>query len=507
MAYWGIAYALGPNYNKAWIRFDAEDLKRSIPEATIALRRAQQLARHATPTERAVIEAASSRFPSEANVNDLTDFARVNQAYADAMRSVYHGHSNDLDVITLFVEALICIRPRRLWDLNTGEPTTEETVEGRVALERGMALPRGHDHPAFCHLYIHLMEMSPFPELALPAADRLRRLVPDGSHLQHMATHIDIACGDYRHGVDSNRDAMLVDDKYFAREKGSILYTVYRAHNIHVLIYAALMSGRQEDAISAAKRLPEVLTEEVLAIKTPPMADWAEGMLTGLIHALIRFGRWGDILQLEIPQNREILCSTTAMTFYARGIALGALGRIKEAEAAREDFEVSRATCLSTRLISASCKVVDMLKVASLMLQGEIEYRKGDFGASFSHLHEAIKYEDMLAYSDPPAWMQPVRHALGALLLEQGRVDEAETVFKEDLGLSDSLPRRKARINNVWGLHGLYECFQKSRKDDEARKIRLQRDIAMALADVPIQASCFCRLEAFEDYNRWGSSR
>ena len=169
-----------------------------------------------------------------------------------------------------------------------------------------------------------------------------------------------------------------------------------------------------------------------------------------------------------------------------------------EAEAARTDFEAARAVCQPTRLIGASCSVESMLTVASLMLQGEIEYRKRNYDASFARLREAIKHEDMLAYSDPPAWMQPVRHALGAFLLEQGRIAEAEEVFKEDLGLSDSLPRRKARISNAWGLHGLYECFERAHKDHEARQIRLQRDVALAVADIPVKASCFCRLKTCE---------
>ena len=130
------------------------------------------------------------------------------------------------------------------------------------------------------------------------------------------------------------------------------------------------------------------------------------------------------------------------------------------------------------------------------MLEGELEYRKGNFHQAFAHLRDGVQLEDKLPYADPPVWLQPVRHALGALLLEQGRIDEAEEVYKQDLGFSKRLPRRKARLNNMWSLHGLYECLTRSGQAEEAEWIRLQRDIAVASADIPLGASCFCRLSA-----------
>jgi len=495
MAYWGIAYASGPNYNKAWIRFDRADLEASAEKAILALARAQKLAELATPVERALIQALTTRFPSGGIPKDL---GQLDRAYAEAMRAVYRAHRDDLHVIGLFVEALMCVSPRALWDLNSGKPTGYGTVDARAALEAAMTRPGGPEHPAFCHLYIHLMEMSPFPEVALPAADRLRRLIPDGSHMAHMATHIDIACGDYRRAIDSNNDAIVTDDKYFARENGSVLYTAYRAHNIYVKAYSAIISGRYEEAMSAAKHLSEILTPELLSIASPPMADWTESLLGVLAHVLVRFGRWEEILDLKLPADQELFCSTVAMIHYARGIALGVLGRMDEAKAAQDDFERARAAVPDTRLNSLPSKEVDVLQVAAAMLEGELEYRRGNHESAFASLRKAIEFEDALPYADPPPWMQPVRHALGALLLEQGCISEAEMVYREDLGLSKSLPRRKARINNVWGLHGLHECFIRSGKHDEAQFISIQRDIAVASADVPIIASCFCRLSKYE---------
>lgn len=495
MAYWGVAYACGPNYNKAWIRFDQADMQRTFQKASVALQRARELAFQATPVEAALAAALVARFPQDGEPEDL---GSLDHAYAYAMRTVYESFPNDLDVAVLFAEALMCISPRALWNLETGEPSGSNTTEARAVLEKAANSPGGHSHPAVCHLYIHLMEMSSFPEIAQPAADQLRKLVPDGSHMLHMPTHIDVACGDYRRAVDSNQDAMAADDKYFACEKGSILYNMYRAHNIYAKIYSALMSGQSKKALYAAKRLPDVLTTELLSVTSPPMADWAESYLGVLAHVLIRFGRWSDILSLGIPDNKELYCSTTAMFLYARGIAFAVLGRLDEAKVEQAKFEESRAAVPKSRLNSMPAVEVDVLQIASAMLQGEIAYRMSDFPVAFDSLRAATAFEDALPYADTPPWMQPARHALGALLLERDQVEQAEIVYREDLGLGDNLPRRKARLNNVWGLHGLYECLIRGGKFKEARLIQLQRDIALATADVPIVASCFCRLSAVE---------
>ncbi|KAE8420558.1 hypothetical protein BDV36DRAFT_306667 [Aspergillus pseudocaelatus] len=497
MPWWGIAYALGPNYNKAWSRFDRLDLEQTIPKAKAALSRALQLARDSAPVEHALCDALSARFPSHEIPDDL---APLDHAYANAMRSVYESYSDDLDVVALFAEALVCTRARDLWDLDTGKPTSNSTLEARALLESAMAKEDGKDHPAFCHMYIHLMEMSPFPELALPAANTLRHLVSDGSHLMHMATHIDIACGDYYRAMHSNHDAMVADNRYFSNnEPSSVFYIMYRAHNVYAKIYAAIMLGHQAEALSTAKHLWSILTPEVLSVSTPPMADWAESYLGALAHVLVRFGRWNDILQLELPSDHKLFCSTTAMLLYARGIALGVLGRIDEAEEALVQFEAARAAVPVTRLNSLPSKEVDVLRIASAMLKGELEYRKGNYNLAFSSLRRAVQLEDSLPYTDTPPWMQPVRHALGALLLEQNYVAEAEVVYREDLGLSDTLPRRRGRLNNVWGLHGLYECFVRSGKAYESLLTRTRRDAALLKADVPITASCYCRLSTASD--------
>ncbi|KAI2872211.1 hypothetical protein CBS63078_10737 [Aspergillus niger] len=496
MALWGLAYAAGPNYNKAWKFFDQEDLRDSIKRANNALARATELANQASPVEQALIKAITARFPPTDSIPD--DLSSLDYAYANAMRPVYQRFGRDPDVAALFAEALMCITPRGLWDLDTGKPTGVHTVEAREAIEVALKHPNGYDHPALCHLHIHMLEMSPFPELALPAADRLRRLVPDGSHMLHMPTHIDAAVGDYRRSVDSNHEAILADDKYFAREDASIQYVAYRVHYICAKLYAAMMSGRFIDAITAAEKLEHIIDAKLLSIKSPPIADFNESFLGSKAHVLVRFGRWEEILGLQLPADRRLYCVTTAIILYAQGLAFSALGRITEAEAAQKEFEAARAVVPTSRLNSIPCKEVDVLRVASSMLTGELEYRKGNYDTAFSTLREAIKLEDGLPYSDPPPWMQPVRHALGGLLLEQNRIDEAEVVFREDLGMARDFPRRRAKLNNVWGLHGLYECFTRAGKIEEALFIKSSRDIAIASADVPVTTSCYCRRSAVE---------
>lgn len=490
MAFWGIAFSSGPNYNKAWKFFDPKDAKASIDKANQNLARAAELASNATIVEQGLIKALAARFP-RAYEPDI-DFGQLDCMYAESMRPVYQANRDNVDAAALFAEALMCMTPRRLWDLDTGEPTGEHTTEARQVIESAFRLPGGLNHPALCHLYIHLLEMSPKPEQAQPAADRLRSLVPDASHMLHMPTHIDAAVGDHRRGVDSNHEAILADDKYFAHEDASIFYTAYRVHYICAKMYSAIMSGRFRDAMSAAEKLEQVITTKVLSITSPPMADFIESFVASRAHVLIRFGHWEEITKLELPKDRDLYSATTATILYAQGVAFSALGRVPEAETAQKHFEAARARVPASRLNSVPCKQADVFGVASAMLAGELEYRKGNFETAFSLLREAVRREDALVYSDPPPWMQPVRHALGGLLLEQGRVGEAERVFKEDLGFAADFPRRRAHLNNVWALHGLHECLVRLGKIDEALYVQGPLDIAVASADVSITVSCFC---------------
>ncbi|KAJ2959672.1 hypothetical protein NQ176_g11103 [Zarea fungicola] len=222
------------------------------------------------------------------------------------------------------------------------------------------------------------------------------------------------------------------------------------------------------------------------------MADWLEAFLAMRVHALIRFGRWEDVLALEVPKDKGLYCVCTALIYYAKGVAHAASGRVEEAKSQQVLFDEARGNVKESRtLFNNVC--VDILKVGAALLSGEIEYRAGNFESAYEHLRESIRLYDALPYDEPWGWMQPARHAYGALLLEQGHVEEALAVYKADLGLDNSLPRAHQHPNNVWSLHGYHECLVKLGKSDEANAISGQLKAALALADVPIKASCFCR--------------
>jgi len=492
MAHWGVAYALGPNYNKPWEAFDDADLRTSTERAAAACARAGQLAAGVTPVERALIGALRWRYAPDELAGRREAW---NETYAEAMGRVHEAFPGDLDVAALYADALMNLTPWQLWDLRTGEPAeAAQTARTQAVLDQALRSPGGRTHPGVLHMYIHLMEMSPYPERARPAAERLRGLVPDAGHLQHMPTHLDVLCGDYARVVASNTDAIAADERYAARSGAMNFYTLYRVHDYHFKIYGAMFLGQSAVALDAAAELEAAIPDKLLRVESPPMADWLEGFLAMRAHVLVRFGRWPDILELPLPADPVLYSVTTAMLHYAKGVACSALGRIAEAERERELFGRARAAVPATRTIfNNTC--TDILAIAASMLDGELEYRKGNIEAAFAHLREAIARDDGLPYDEPWGWMQPTRHAYGALLLEQGRVAEAEAVYRADLGFDDTLPRAYQHPGNIWSLHGYHECLVELGKSGEAAIIEQQLRFAAAMADTPVQASCFCRLD------------
>ncbi|GAA2253833.1 hypothetical protein [Streptomyces indiaensis] len=492
MAYWGIAYALGPNYNKPWEFFDGAELVETVQRTHTAVERAHEKAARATPVERALIGALRARYPQAQAVEDCSVW---NEPYADAMRAVYELAPGDPDIATLHADAAMNLTPWQLWDLKTGRPAEgARTTEARAVLEGALATDTGFRHPGVLHLYIHLMEMSPTPEQALTVADRLRGLVPDAGHLLHMPSHLDVLCGDYRQVVSANSDAIAADEKYHRQAGAMNFYTLYRAHNHHFKIYGAMFLGQAQVALDAAAQLEAAIPEDLLRVQSPPMADWLEAFLAMRVHVLIRFGRWTEILELPAPADPELYATTVAMRHYARGVALSATGEVDRAETERDLFREAVGRVPETRMLfNNTCH--DILAIASAMLDGELAYRRGEYDVAFAALERSILLDDNLPYDEPWGWMQPTRHAYGALLLEQGRVAEAEAVYRADLGLDDTLPRPLQHPNNVWALHGFHECLLRTGKTGEAAIVAHQLKLATALADVPVEASCFCRLD------------
>ena len=494
MAWWGVAYAAGPNYNKPWEAFDEEDAARSLATAHEAVARATECARNATDVERTLIGALEYRYPSRTAEPDMCPW---NDEYAAAMCKVYAEHRDDSDVATLFAEAIMNRTPWALWDLKTGAIAEgADTAEAIEVLEKAM---RGRDdrgeepHPGLLHLYIHLMEMSPHPERALAAGDRLRGLVPDAGHLQHMPTHIDVLCGDYRAVVESNQAAIEADRKFLAREGAGNFYSLYRFHDYHFKIYGAMFLGQYGPALAAAEEMVETLPEELLTLSSPPMADWLEGFVPMKQHVLIRFGRWKEIVSQELPRNRELFSVTTAMMRYAKAVAQAMTGDLDAADREAAAFDEAFARVPESRYVFNN-RCLDILAVAKAMMRGEIEYRRGRFDSAFDHLRTAVELDDNLPYDEPWGWMQPARHALAALLLEQGRIEEAADVYRADLGYDDTLSRACQHPDNVWSLHGYHECLERLGRAAEATMVKQRLDLALARTDVPITSSCFCRL-------------
>ena len=496
MAHWGIAYAIGPNYNMEWSHFDPDGKIQALAAAFDATKTAMTLTASVTAPERALIEALPARYPQRDPIEEQEPW---NDDFAGAMRIAYQANRDDLEVATIFVEAILNQTPWKMWDLKTGGVAEGAgTLEAREVLERAMDEdPVAMRHPGILHLYVHLMEMSPVPEVALKAGDVLRTLVPDAGHLIHMPTHIDIQCGHYHNVLVDNQRGIEADRKYYDKVGALNFYSAYRLHNYHFAIYGAMYLGQYEPALAAAEELIETTPEELLRLPTPPMADFIESYLSMKQHVYIRFGKWQEIIDQELPEDTELYCYTIAAIHYSKGVACAATGEVDKAEEQRALFQAARAKVPDSRLLHTNT-CVDLLAIAEQMLDGEIEYRKQNYDVAFDHLRRAVELDDNLNYDEPWGWIQPSRHALGALLLEQGHVDEAAAVYREDLGLGGNLSRATIHPDNVWSLQGLHECLTRKPETVELRLIKQRLDLAVARADGPVMASCFCAQAAAE---------
>jgi tetratricopeptide (TPR) repeat protein len=490
MAHWGISYASGPNYNVPWKRYDPKGLQTALQASYDAMLQARAHAAKASPVEQALIAALPARYPQRQAIEDMTPW---DKAYTGEMRKVFAAFPGDLEVRAVFAEAIMNETPWQMWDLRSGKPAEgAATEECKAVLEHALdKVPAAWDHPGLLHLYVHLMEMSPFPEKALRAGDRLRNIVPDSGHLIHMATHLDVLCGHYNDVLHYNQKALETDRRFLAYSDDPGIYRAYVIHDFHFAIYGATFLGQYKPAMAAAEELIATIPEAALRVQSPPMADFLEGYLTMKQHVLVRFGKWRDIVAQGLPEDQELYCSVVAMIHYAKAVAHSALGNVADAEAEKASFLAARTRVPKTRRVHNN-RMVDVLGVAEAMLNGELEYRKGNYDIAFAHLRKSIELSDGLLYDEPWGWMQPARHALGALLLEQGRIEEAEAVYRSDLGLDGKLSRACQHPDNLWSLYGLHECLSRRGEKAEIVLIKQRLDLAQARADVPIKASCFC---------------
>jgi tetratricopeptide (TPR) repeat protein len=496
MAHWGVAYASGPNYNFEWWMMDPATKEGALGTAYDSTQAALALAGKVTPPERALIEALPARYPQREPVKKQEPW---NDDFAAAMKQAYQAHPGDIEVATIYAEAILNQTPWKMWDIkNNTVAEGAATVEAQNVLEKFVDTPEGRAHPGILHLYVHLMEMSPTPEKALVAGDRLRELVPDAGHLIHMPTHIDIQCGQYHDTLFWNQKGIEADLKIAERQGRMNFYTAYRVHNYHFAIYGAMFLGQYEPAIAAAEEMIVEIPVELVKLESPPMADFLESYFSIKTHVQIRFGRWRDIISEPLPEDQDLYCYTAASLHYAKAVAHSALGEVAEAKAERANFMAACAKVPDSRHLHNN-RCIDLLDVAEQMLDGELEYRKGNHDLAFDQ-RKAIELEDALPYDEPWGWIQPVRHALGALALEQGQVEEAEQAYREDLGLAGDLPRACIHPDNIWSLKGLDECLSRRGAADtpEAKMIRQRLELAAARSDLPIGASCHCAQAAMQ---------
>jgi tetratricopeptide (TPR) repeat protein len=399
--------------------------------------------------------------------------------------------------MALLVEALITRTPRRLWDLKTGLPARNaDTLEALALCERSMAMTDKagqRAHLAILHLHIHLMEMSKNPEQALRSADLLSTMAPDAGHMNHMPAHIYAQCGDYEKARVVSERAIRADDLYADYAGSHNFYVTARGHDLHLMMHTCMFLGQYGPALAAADKIRSIMTEDILTMKDrPKLVTMTEGYYAMKMHVLVRFGRWHEIVAEPPPGDPAIYRLTTPMHHYARGIAYATLKDPAAADRERALFRDAVAR-LPVDLKFLSNLARTTLGVAEAMLDGEVEYHRGNHELAFAHLREAVHRDDSLNYTEPWAWMHPPRHALAALLMEQGHYDEAEAIYRDDLGLNGRIQRSAQHPDNVWALHGLVECLQRRGETKELPGLETKLATAMARVDVPITSSCMCR--------------
>ena len=485
-AFWGIAYAIGPNYNKHWDVFTPYEKAPVLEKAHRTLKEGLAL-KKLSALERDLLNALVHRYPVNAEVEDFQPYS---DAFAKAMKPIYENNQNDLDICCIYVEALMNRTPWRLWDFWKGIPNPKSsTVEAMAVLENVFeTIPSAWRHPGLLHMYIHLMEMSPHPEKALRHGDILTELVPDAGHLVHMATHIDVLCGDYQNVLQRNLSAAEVDKTFKAYAGAENFYALYRIHNLHFAMYGAMFLGQKAAALAAVSKLRDEVPDEV--VKLYP--DIFETFVAAAPHVYIRFGMWEEILRLEQPKDSNLFTTTNALTHYAKAVAFANLEKHNEARKSVKLFSKAFADVPDTRMLFNN-KARDVLEVADEMMRGEVEFKSGNQIIGLNHLRNAVELDDNLNYEEPWSWPQPTRHALGALLMEAGEFDEAEAVYRADLGLDGKLPRPSQHPKNVWALHGLHECLKSKKDEIELPHLEALLEQAKARADIKIRASCLCR--------------
>jgi len=464
LCWWGAALVLGPHVNAgmdpannaaAWERLQA----------------ALGLAQTGTPREQAYIRALSARYGE----NPPADRTPLDIAYAEAMAELVRQFPDDLDAATLHTEALMNLQPWDFWD-DSGNPKGNT---GQIVAGLESVLARDEAHPGALHLFIHAVEASPEPERGAAAADRLRDLIPGSGHLVHMPAHIYARVGRWHDAAQVNRDAIVADDLYLAtcRPAPGVYPLGYVPHNHHFLWFAATMAGEREVALAAAETTGQRTSDPQL-MRMPGMEAMQHFSLTPLF-AKVRFGLWDEIV--ATPEPAADLPFQVAIWHYAQGMA--ALRQQRLAEADQHHRALAAAVgdaSIEALKVWGRYSLLHGVRVAERVLAGELEAARGNWQAAIAALREGVALEDGIPYDEPPGWHAPVRHTLGAVLLDAGRGEDAELVYREEL---------KRNPENGWSLFGLAQALAAQGRDGEAAEIGARFDSAWAHADFELTAS------------------
>ncbi len=462
MPYWGVAWAVGPNYN-----LDVDDPR--AKQAFDAIAAARTLAANGPEHEREYVEAMAVRYSADRQA----DRAALAREYSKAMGELSKRHPDDLDASTLYAESLMNLRPWKLWSLD-GHPS-EGTDEIVRVLES--VLQRSPNHLGANHYYIHTVEASRSPARALASAKRLETLAPAAGHLVHMPAHIYARTGDHAAAARANLAGAEADRVFLKTAPADNYYGLaYYTHNLHFLTDSHMMQGRLTDARAAAAELAERLAPHA------QMMPMIESMMVAPISVLLRFARHDEILQLPAPPaDRPVM---TAWWRFARGVAFARTGRIDQATVERDALDRTIGSVPDSALFGGTGleSARTILSVARTVLDARIAWAQDARDRSVELWTKATAAADQVPYDEPPVWFYPIRESLGAALLQHGNPADAERVFREDL---DRHPR------NARSLFGLHEALVRQGKTLDAEWVKDARDEAWKNAEVPLTLSEF----------------